>query len=69
MFIEDTGWHHIAYSFDDVNNEHIIYIDGVATTTETVTTSISYELGTNTFIGTHGDGQPDYDGYRESGSA
>ena len=53
VFIAGTGWHHVAYSFDDANNQHTIYIDGVAVVNATVTNSISYTGATNSRIGSH----------------
>jgi len=60
-FIEGTGWHHIAYAFDDTNDTHTIYIDGVAINSAAVTDSISYTLGADTYIGTHATGSTTYD--------
>ena len=56
IYIEDTGWHHIAYTFDDTNNVHTLYIDGVNVASATTSSSISYTLGANSFIGKHGNG-------------
>lgn len=42
QFIAGTGWHHIAYIFDDTNNTNTLYIDGAAVATATASTSISY---------------------------
>ena len=33
QFIAGTGWHHIAYIFDDTNNTNTLYIDGAAVAT------------------------------------
>ncbi|WP_319496867.1 DUF4347 domain-containing protein [uncultured Cohaesibacter sp.] len=61
QYIEGTGWHHIAYSFDDANDTHTLYIDGVAVASATTTDSISYTLGADSYIGTHGNGATDYE--------
>ena len=54
--IDGDGWHHVAYVFDDTSNTQILYIDGVAAATTNSTNSIVYANGTNTFIGTDGNG-------------
>ena len=50
-----TGWHHVAYVFDDTSNTQTLYIDGIAVATGNRTESITYSgQGSNTFIGQHG---------------
>ena len=61
QFIAGTGWHHVAYTFDDTNNTNTIYIDGVAVATATASASISYTQGANSFIGQHGNGNTAFD--------
>ncbi len=56
-----TGWHHVAASFDDTNNTVTVYIDGTAMATAATTSSISYTLGANSFIGKHGNGETTFD--------
>ncbi|MDA7979108.1 MAG: DUF4347 domain-containing protein [Pirellulales bacterium] len=51
-----AGWHHVAYSFDDVGNTATLYVDGVAVSATNTTDSISYSQGTDTYIGRHGTG-------------
>ena len=47
-----TGWHYVAYSFDDVGNVAKLYLDGVAVASTTATDNIAYNVGVaNTFIG------------------
>ena len=60
QYVEGTGWRHVAYVFDDANDVHTIYIDGVAIGSAATTGSISYSLGANTLIGMHGNGDADY---------
>ncbi len=61
-FHADTGWHHLAYVVDDDNNSQKFYVDGVEEGTGSDTSSISYSgLGSNTFIGRHGNGQTSFD--------
>ncbi|MBK9308528.1 MAG: cadherin domain-containing protein [Nitrospira sp.] len=51
-----TGWHHVAYAFNDAANSATLYLDGVVVASSTNTSSIAYTLGANTFIGKHGNG-------------
>ena len=56
--IANTGWHHVAYTFDDVNNRQKLYLDGVEVASGTATESIDYfDTGDVTFsnstIGRH----------------
>ena len=59
-----TGWHHIAFSFDDVNDVQRLFIDGQMVASANFTSSISYTRGTVTRIGTHGvsDTNADFNG-------
>ncbi len=55
-----TGWHHVAYTFDDTSDQQKLYIDGIEVASGTETTSIDYfDSGdptfTNTTIGRHPD--------------
>ena len=56
-----TGWHHVAYSFNDAGNLATLYLDGVAVASTSTTSSISYTLGANSYIGTHGNGDATFD--------
>ncbi len=56
-----AGWHHVAYSVDDTNNIHTIYLDGVAVDSAAMTGSVAYTLGPDTYLGTHGDGDTLWD--------
>ena len=62
--IEGTGWHHVAYVYDAAHTTQTLYIDGVAAATLNSADAIAYDLGTDTYIGTHGDGKTtvDFDG-------
>ena len=60
-FIAGTGWHHVAYVFDDVANTQTLYIDGAQVAQTSYTTSISYTQGSTTVIGSHGNGSGGYD--------
>ena len=54
-YISGTGWHHVAYIFDDTSNTQTLYIDGIVVATGSRTESITYSgQGSNTFIGQHG---------------
>ena len=56
-----TGWHHVAYTADTVNQIHTVYIDGAAVASQAFTGSINYALGADTFIGKHGNNANDRD--------
>ncbi len=51
--IAGTGWHHVMYSYDDTNNVHSLYIDGVLVASEATTGSIYWTGATTTYIGQH----------------
>jgi len=61
--LADDQWHHVVLSFDDVNNEQGLYIDGQLVASATHTDSISYEnWSPQTTIGSHADTMnSDYD--------
>lgn len=60
-YIAGTGWHHVAYVFDDTANTQTLYIDGIAVMTGSRTESISYSgEGSNTFIGQNGNASNRY---------
>ncbi|MEM7454635.1 MAG: LamG-like jellyroll fold domain-containing protein, partial [Planctomycetota bacterium] len=54
--ITGTGWRHVAYTVDTVNNVQRIYVDGVLLAEGTETAGIGYNLGTTTVIGAHDSG-------------
>lgn len=59
-----TGWHHFAYVVNDTGNSQKLYVDGAVASSSSYTESISYNtggVGTDTFIGKHGDGGTSYD--------
>ncbi|CAB1057424.1 Beta-galactosidase (EC [Olavius sp. associated proteobacterium Delta 1] len=57
-----TGWHHVAYFMDDSGNSQKLYIDGIEEGSSNYTESLSYSgLGSNTFIGRHGNGNTGMD--------
>ncbi len=56
-----TGWHHVAFSFDNTGNVVALYLDGAVVGTTSTTDNISYTLGANSFIGKHGDGSTSWD--------
>jgi uncharacterized repeat protein (TIGR01451 family) len=59
------AWHHLVYTFSDAGNSQKLYADGTQIASSTYTGSISYSgLGTNTYIGKHGNGgtNMDFDG-------
>ena len=54
--ITGTGWRHIAATFDDTNNEQILYLDGIEVARLTVTESLDYISSLDTFIGANPSG-------------
>jgi hypothetical protein len=56
-FYAGTGWHHYIYTVDNNNNRQMFYIDGTLATSTVSTDAINYTLGTDTFIGKHGNGE------------
>ena len=56
-----SGWNHIAVTFDDTADTMTLYLNGVAVGTETVSSSISYTQGSNTIIGAHGTDQTSFE--------
>ncbi len=52
-YIAGTGWHHVMYVFDDVNNVHTLYIDGQLAATAANGNSIYWTGATTTYIGQH----------------
>jgi len=59
--IAGTGWNHIAYVFDDTNDVHALYLNGVAIASSATTGSVSYANGSDTFIGSHGNADTFYE--------
>jgi hypothetical protein len=54
-FYAKTGWHHIAYSFDSEKHLQKLFIDGLLSATTSDSGYIYYTgLGTDTYIGKHG---------------
>ncbi|MBN2037863.1 MAG: DUF2341 domain-containing protein [Chitinispirillaceae bacterium] len=59
--IAKTGWRHVAFTFDNAAHVQSLYIDGVLVRTEYNTYAIDYSgVGSNTLIGTHGNGKKSY---------
>jgi VCBS repeat-containing protein len=56
-----TGWHHVAYTVNDTGNAATLFLDGVEVGSTSTTASISYTLGSGTFIGKHANGDTTYD--------
>ena len=56
------GWHHFAATFNDATDSFKLYVDGVQVASLTTTSSVSYSGGgSNTRIGSHGNGSTSYD--------
>ncbi|MEZ6095168.1 MAG: LamG domain-containing protein [Pirellulaceae bacterium] len=56
-----SDWNHVAMTFDDTANTLSVYLNGNLVSTLSTTNSIVYSLGTDTFIGRHGNGSTGYD--------
>jgi hypothetical protein len=55
QFFVQTGWHYLAYAFDNVNHEQNLYIDGVLSVSTSYNQSVYYSpLGKSTYLGVHG---------------
>lgn len=48
-FYQNTGWHHLAYTFDDSLNLQALFVDGQSVATAANTNSILYSGTTTTF--------------------
>ena len=60
-FLLKTGWHYIVYTFDNENHTQRLFIDGIESAVTTDTSSLRYKAhGTDTYIGSHGDGKMDF---------
>jgi hypothetical protein len=59
--VENTGWHHCVMVFDCDNHKQSLYIDGALSAVAAGVDSINYTgVGTNTFIGIHGNAKKVY---------
>lgn len=59
--MQNNGWHHIIYTFDNDAKSQKLYLDGKLVNSGSELTSISYTAGSDTYIGKHGDGQTNVD--------
>ncbi|MCP5421404.1 MAG: cadherin domain-containing protein [Chromatiaceae bacterium] len=55
------GWHHVAFTLDEATDTQTLYLDGVAVSQTNNTQSISWALGTDTYVGKHGNGDTQWD--------
>ncbi|MCH8906781.1 MAG: LamG domain-containing protein, partial [Candidatus Heimdallarchaeota archaeon] len=53
--VTDTGWHHIACTYNWVTNERKIYLDGVLNASDVVASDPDLDIPTSTSIGIQGD--------------
>lgn len=49
-----SGWNHIAFTVDPSSSSEKLYFNGVGVTSSSYSDTVSYNQGTNTFIGKHG---------------
>jgi len=58
QFMQQTGWHYLAYSVDIANRIQSLYIDGAVCCSTDSTVSIRYtNVGSDTYFGRHGNGR------------
>jgi len=63
-YYSKTGWHLMAFVFDNVSHQHSLYIDGSIIKSITDSRPIDYSRnGINTLIGVHGDGKKGYNSH------
>jgi hypothetical protein len=61
QFLANTGWHFIAFSINSSTHVQTLYIDGVQCATTNDANPIYYSgLGSDTYIGIHGNGEKIY---------
>ncbi len=53
VYLADTGWRHVAYTYDDAAATHSLYIDGELVASESVVNPIDWAGATTTYIGQH----------------
>jgi hypothetical protein len=54
-YLAKTGWHYLAFSYDNSIHQQRLYIDGIVAAAAAIIDSIDYAgVGRNTFIGAHG---------------
>jgi hypothetical protein len=60
-FLSNTGWHMVTYTINAETHFQTLYIDGVAVADTNDVNPISYAgLGSDTYIGIHGNGEKNY---------
>jgi hypothetical protein len=61
LFLKKTGWRHVSYSIDPVKGIERFYIDGsLCSSTESVVPIVYNEIGSDTYLGRHGNGKMDF---------
>jgi DNA-binding beta-propeller fold protein YncE len=56
-----TGWHHFAVVINPAASSEVLYVDGAQVASQTLSNAIDYSgLGTDTYIGRHGNGDNGY---------
>ena len=63
--LDGAGWNHVAATFDDSNERVAIYLNGIevasAHTSDSIDWTNDVNTSTNTIIGAHGTGDPNFD--------
>ncbi len=58
--IRGTGWHHVVGTWDQTEDMYRVYIDGTLVSQSVIAAPIDWGRGANTFIGRHGNVEPNY---------
>ncbi|MCA9066026.1 MAG: hypothetical protein KDA96_23320, partial [Planctomycetaceae bacterium] len=61
IYLAGDGWNHVAYTFDSVANTQRVYLNGVVVAETNYSQSVVYAKGTDTWIGTNGNGVAGFD--------
>ena len=63
-FFAGTGWHHVAFSFDNSSHVQALYLDGTPVSSLNDAGPINYaKVGANTLIGVHGNGKKTFNSH------
>ena len=61
QYIAGTGWHYVAFTYDNTSKAAAVYLDGTVVASATLTGSPTYNQGANSFIGKHANGNANFD--------
>jgi len=61
QYLAKTGWHHIAFTIDNITAKQYFYVDGILHDSGAITTPINYTgVGKNILLGSRGQGSTIY---------